>query len=39
MVNPKGKVDVPEEVRQKLKELARKYDADDKTDSKLLENK
>lgn len=36
MGNPKGKVDVPEEVRQKLKELARKYDADDKTDSKLL---
>ena len=37
MGNPKGKVDVPEEVRQKLKELARKYDADDKTDSKLLD--
>lgn len=33
------KNDVPEEVRQKLKELSRKYDADDKTDSKLLENK
>lgn len=31
MGNPKGKIDVPEEERQKLKELARKYDADDKT--------
>lgn len=30
MGNPKGKIDVPEEVRQKLKELARKYDAEDK---------
>ena len=35
MGNPKGKIDVPEQVRQKLKELARKYDADDKTDFKI----
>lgn len=30
MGNPNGKVTVPEEVRQKLKELARKYDMEDK---------
>lgn len=36
MGNPTGeKIDVPEEVRQKLKELARKYDADDKTDTQI----
>ena len=36
MGNPKGKTEVPEEIRQELKNLARKYDADDQTDSKIL---
>lgn len=33
MGNPRGKVEVPEEVRQELKNLARKYDEEDKKES------
>lgn len=35
MGNPRGKVDVPEEVRKELKALAKKYDSDDRTDSPI----
>lgn len=35
MGNPRGKIDVPEEVRKELKALAKKYDSDDKTDSPI----
>ena len=34
MGNPKAKVDVPESVRQHLKALARKYDAEDREKNK-----
>ena len=36
MGNPRGKVEVPEEVCKKLKELARKYDSDERTDQPML---
>ena len=37
MCNPRGKVDVPEEVRKELKALAKKYDSDYKTDQKITQ--
>lgn len=36
MGNPRGKVEVPEEVCKELKALARKYDADEKTDQPII---
>ena len=37
MCNPRGKVDVPEEVRKELKALAKKYDSDYKTDQQITQ--